>query len=142
MVSNLFCYGDFPLGGKELEEVKSLRILGVIFDSKLMLGTHLPEVVSKAARPLDVVRRAGKLFDCPQVLKSCFNAYVLLNLEYRAPVWKPSAESHLSLLDSVVRSAEGLGEGELCCLRQRGRSVLSVCSMRFITEWTTLCMSI
>ena len=50
------------------------------------------------------------------MLKSCFNAYVLSNLDYCAPVWVSSAESRLGLLDSVARSAERLCEGELCCL--------------------------
>ena len=43
--------------------------------------------MSKAARSLDVVRRAGELFDCPRVLKSCFIAYVLYSLEYYALAW-------------------------------------------------------
>ena len=38
-----------------------------------------------------------------------------------------SAESHLGLLDSIVRSAERLCEGELCCLGHRRKaSVLSL----------------
>ena len=61
----------------EVNEVESLRILGVALDSKLTLEMHLQEVVSNAARSLGVVLRAGKLFDCPRVLKSCFNAFVL-----------------------------------------------------------------
>ena len=36
-------------------------------------------------------------------------------LKYCAPMWKSSAKSHLGLLNSVVRSAERLCEGELCC---------------------------
>ena len=55
----------------ELEEVQSLRILGVTFDSKLTFEIQLREVVSKAARSLGVVRQAGQLFNCPRVLKSC-----------------------------------------------------------------------
>ena len=39
--------GDFTLGGVELEEVKSLRILGVTLDSKLTFETYLREAVSK-----------------------------------------------------------------------------------------------
>ena len=74
-------YGDLTLGGTEFE-VKSLCILGVTVGSKLTFETHWREVESKA---LNVVRRAEKLFDFPRVLKSCFNAYVLSNLEYRAP---------------------------------------------------------
>ena len=94
-------------------------ILGATFDSKLTFETHLRNVMSKTARRLRVVRRAGKLFDCSRVLKACFNAYVLSNLEYHAPVWMSSAESHLSFLDSVVRSAEILCEGELRWLGHR-----------------------
>ena len=44
----------------ELEELKSLRILGVTLDSKLTFETHLRKVVSKAIRSLGIVRRAGE----------------------------------------------------------------------------------
>ena len=80
-------YGDPTLVGAELKLAKDLRILGVPFNSKLTSETHLREVVSKAARRLDVVLRGGKLFGCSRVLKSCFNEYGLFNLEYFAPVW-------------------------------------------------------
>ena len=78
-------YEDLSLGGGEFEEIRSLCILGVTFDPKLTFETHLREVVSKAARGLGVVRQVEKLYDCPGVLKSCFNACVLSNLEYCAP---------------------------------------------------------
>ena len=87
--------------------------------------------MAKAARSLSVVRRAGKLFDCLRVLKICFNACAFLNLEYCAPVWMSSAESHLSLLDSVVRSAEMLCESERCCLGH-SRKVTALCLLHKI----------
>ena len=77
-------YGDLTLGGVALDKVRALRILGVTFDSKLTFETHLREVVSKAAMSLGVVHRAGKLFDCRRMLKSCFSAYILSNLKYCA----------------------------------------------------------
>ena len=61
---------------------------------------------------MGVARQEGKLFHCPRVLKSCFNAYVLPGLQHSAPVQMSSAESHLNLLDRVVYSAERLCEGE------------------------------
>ena len=45
-------YGDLTLGGAELEELKSPRILGETFDSRLTFDIHLREVVSKAVRNL------------------------------------------------------------------------------------------
>ena len=110
---------DLTLGGAELEKLKRLRILGVTLDSKLTFDTHLQEVVLKAARSLVVVRQVGKLFDCPHMLKSCFNAYVLSSLEYWAHVWISSAESHLVFLDSIVRNAERLCECKRRCLGHR-----------------------
>ena len=92
-----------------------MRILGVTLDSKWTLETHLREALSNTTSSLGFVRRAEKLFDCPRVLKGCFHAYVLFSLEYCAPVRMSSAEFHLGLLDSIVRSAEKLCEGELCC---------------------------
>ena len=124
MVSRSWTNGcsDLTLGGAELEEVKCFRIVGVTSDSKLRIETHLREVVSKAAWSLGVVRRTGKLFDCPRVLKNCFNAYVLPSLEYCAPVSILSAESHLGLLDSTIRSVERLRKDEFCCLGHRRKA--------------------
>ena len=87
-------------------------------DSKLAFETHfhLHEILSKASRNLSAVRRVGMLFDCKHVIQSWFNAYVLHNLEYCASVW---LLSHLSFVDSVVRSAERLYEDEFCCLGHR-----------------------
>ena len=65
-------YGALTLGGTELEDEKSLRILVVTLDSKMTSETHLWKVVSRAARSLGIVRRAGKLFACPRVLKELF----------------------------------------------------------------------
>ena len=58
-------YADLALGGAELEEVRSLRIFWVTFDSKLTYEIHLHSVVSKAARSPEFVIRAGKLFGSP-----------------------------------------------------------------------------
>ena len=80
------CSSDLTLGGAGLEEIKRLRIIRVIFNSTLMFETHLRKFVSKAARSLCIVHWAEKLFDCPRVLKSCFDAYVLCKLEHYANV--------------------------------------------------------
>ena len=48
-------YGDLTLCGAEFEEVKSLRILEVTFDSKLTFETHLRKIESTAARSLGIV---------------------------------------------------------------------------------------
>ena len=70
------------------------------------------------------------------VCSKAVSMHVLSSLEYSAPVWMSSEESHLGLLNSIVHSAErsslGLGRKGMPC----------VCSIRLITEWITLWMSI
>ena len=120
----------------------TLRIPGETFDSKLTFKVYLREVVLKVVSSLGVSRRAGKLFDCQRVLRSCVNAYVLSNLEYCVPVWMSSTETHLSLLDRVVSSAEGCVRVNFVIWGTEGGSVHYDCSISTITEHTTLCMSI
>ena len=67
------------------------------------------------------------------MLKTCFNANILPSLEYSTPVWMSSAEFHLGLLDSIVRSEQKLCEGELCCLGHR-RKVGALCLLHNIYE--------
>ena len=76
-----------------------------------------------------------KLLDSSRVLKSCFNAYVLSSLEYCAFVWMSSVESHLRLLDSIVRSSQcwKVCEGELCCLARR-RKISALCFLYTIYQ--------
>ena len=129
--SRNYAPGYLTHGGAKLEDVKSLRILrilGITLDSKLTFETLFLEVVSNTAKNLEVVRRASKLFDCPRVLKRCFNACILSTVVYCAPVWMLSAESHLNLLDGSVCSVERLCEGELCCLGHRRK----VSALRFL----------
>ena len=125
MVNQCPGYGEPTLGGAELEEARSMRILGESLDSNLTFETHLSEVVWKAVRHLCVVCRSGKLFDCSRLLKSYFTAYILSSLEYRSPVSMSSAESNLGLL-YIVRSAERWCESEVCYLGHR-RKVSTLC---------------
>ena len=78
--------GEITLGGAELEAVKSLRILGISLDSKLTFKTHLREVVSKAARSLGVVSRAGKYL-IVHVCSRAFSMHMFFsNLKHCLPV--------------------------------------------------------
>ena len=55
--------------------------------------------------------------------------------------WRLAGKSHLGMLDGVVRSAETLCEGELCCLGHR-RKVNELCLLYEIYHRSgPLCMS-
>ena len=61
---------------RTIEELKSLSINGIPLESKLAFETHLWEIVSKSTISLV----AGRLFACPRVLESSFNACVFVQL--------------------------------------------------------------
>ena len=64
------------------------------------------------------MRRARKLFNCPHVLKGCFNAYVLFSLDYCALVWM-SLRGLIWVCWSIVSSAERSWKSGFCCLGHR-----------------------
>ena len=131
-------YGDLTLKGVELEEVESRRTLGVNLNSKLTFETYLGKVGSKALGVWVSYADQVSYFDCPRMIKSCFNAYTCLIKR----LWTSSAEYHLDLLDSVFRYAKRLCEGELWDLGHGRKINVFFCFIRFITERIALCMSI
>jgi hypothetical protein len=59
-----------------LDVSQSLVVLGVTLDSKLMFEAHIREVVSSSSRALGIMRKASQIFQCPNVLETCFRSYV------------------------------------------------------------------
>jgi hypothetical protein len=90
---------------------------------------HLRSVSRSASQKLGIMRRSWRIFGDHSLSLKCFNSFVLPILEYCAPVWRSAAESHLKLLDRVVRGAGFLVGGfEPCDLAHR-RSVATLCML-------------
>ena len=51
------------------------------------------------------------IFRDPTIVSRCFYSFVLPNLEYCSPVWASAADTHLTLLDRVVRSVLSICPG-------------------------------
>jgi hypothetical protein len=109
-----------------LLESKELPILGVCFDSRLMFGAHVRSVAATAAQKLGIMRKARRLFDDQALAVRCFWTYILPFLEYCSPVWGSTAQSHLCLLDRIVRGAAALTAGGVQCDLNHRRTVASV----------------
>ena len=109
-------YDDLTLGGDEIKELQSLGILEITLVSNLTLEIHLREVVSKAAcRAL--TRKVNWLSTCAGELFQCIDFVQLGVLCPRVDA--AGGVSYLGWLDGIVRSAEKLCDGELCCLGYR-----------------------
>ena len=116
------------LDGTVLKESADLVILGVTFDAKMTFAKHLRSVSSAAAQKLGIMLKSWQEFHDRLLLLRSFWSYVLTVLEYCSAVWCSAADSHLKLLDRVVRSAGFLARGVLECIAHR-RSVAELCML-------------
>ena len=103
------------LDGTVLKESADLVILGVTFDAKMTFEKHLRSVSSTAAQRLGIMRKSWQVFHDRLLLVRSFWRFVLPVLEYCSAVWCSAADSHLKLLDRVVRSAGFLAGRVLEC---------------------------
>ena len=89
---------------------------------------HLRSVSSAAAQRLGIMRKFWQVFHDQSLLLS-FWSFVLPVLEYCSAVWCSAADSHLKLLDRIVRSAGFLARGVLDCYLAHRRSVAELCML-------------
>ena len=117
------------LDGTVLKESADLVILGVTFDDKMTSGRNLRSISSAAAQRLGIMRKSWKVFHDRSLLLRSFWSIVLPPFEYCSALWCSAADSHLKLLDRVVRSAGFLAGGVLECNFAYRRSVEELCML-------------
>lgn len=87
----------------ELEQVDSVRDLGVIHDSKLTYERHVDHIVKKAYRTMGFVLRASSQFSNLKVLKILYCSLVRSVLEYCSQVWNPLYNVYIDRIESIQR---------------------------------------
>ena len=117
------------LGLTVLKESADLVILGVALDAKMTFEKHLRCVSSASAQRLGIMRKSWQVFHDRSKLPRSFWSFVLPVLEYCSPVWCSAVDSHLKLLDRVVRGAAFLAGGVLECNLAHRRSVAVLCML-------------
>ena len=81
-------HATYTLEGLDLENVESIKYLGVTITSDLRWNTHVSNVCTKANRTLGFLRR--NLYSCPQDVKeAAYKGLVRPVLDYGSSVWDP-----------------------------------------------------
>ena len=81
-------HASYTLEGTDLENVESIKYLGVTITSDLRWNTHVSNVCTKANRTLGFLRR--NLYSCPQEVKeAAYKGLVRPALDYGSSVWDP-----------------------------------------------------
>ena len=86
-----------------LENVESIKYLGVTITSDLRWNTHVSNVCTKANRTLGFLRR--NLHSCPQEVKAAYKGLVRPVLDYGSSVWDPPGVVLQEELESVQKRA-------------------------------------
>ena len=97
-------YASYILEGTDLENIESIKYLGVTIASDLRWNTHVSHVCTKANRTLRFLRR--NLYFCPQEVKeAAYKGLVRPVLDYGSSVWDPSGVVLQEDLESVQKHA-------------------------------------
>ena len=95
---------SYTLEGTVLENVESIKYLGVTVTSDLKWNSHIRNVCSKANRTLGFLRR--NLFSCPQDVKeAAYKSMVRPIPEYGSTVWDPHCIGLIDKLENVQKRA-------------------------------------
>ena len=97
-------HASYTLEGTDLENVESIKYLGVTITSDLRWNTHVSNVCTKANRTLGFLKR--NLYSCPQeVKKAAYKGLVRPVLDYGCSVWEPQGVVFQEELEIVQKCA-------------------------------------
>ena len=95
---------SYTLEGAVLENVDSIKYLGVTITNDLRWNMHISNICTKANRTLGFLRRI--LFSCPQNVKeAAYKSMVCPILEYGSSVWDPHPDKLQEELGKVQNHA-------------------------------------
>ena len=97
-------HASYTLEGADLENVESIKYLGVTITIDLRWNTHVSNVCTKANRTLGFLRR--NLYSCSQEVKeAAYKGLVRPVLDYGSSVWDPPGVILQEELESVEKRA-------------------------------------
>ena len=102
---------SYKIGDKTLKHVDHHPYLGVEFAGNLNWEHHINQVVPKAQRTLNLLRR--NLTGCSQNTRDlAYKALVRPVLEYAGSAWDPHQSNHVQRLEAVQRKAARFVTGQ------------------------------
>lgn len=100
----------YNINNTQIATVTSQLDLGVIISDDLSWSAHIQHVASKANRMLYLIRKAFP--NCTLInLGQFYRIYIRPILEYAGPVWHPSLQRDVDLLENIQRKATRLTLG-------------------------------
>ena len=102
-------------------------IFGVLSDARMTFTKHRRSVSRAAAQRFGILRKSWQVFHDRSLCQRSFRSFVQQVLEYCSAVLCSAADSHVKLLDRVVRNANFLAAGVIECNLPHRRSAAVLC---------------
>jgi hypothetical protein len=91
------------MDGQIIERCDKIVDLGVVLDSDMSFLAHYNYVISKCMRMLGFIKRFGREFDDPYVLKHLYVSLVRPIIEFGCCVWSQYYQVHIDRIEMIQR---------------------------------------
>lgn len=98
------------IGSTDIEQVNTIKLLGVTIESSLSWSKHINNIVVKMGRGIGMTRKCSA-FITPSIMKSVIHSLVLSHLEYCPVIWSSATKSDLKKLQTAQNKAARLALG-------------------------------
>jgi len=116
---NIKIKSDYYLNQTKLQEVQTVKDLGVTFEEQLKFNDHCHDKIKKAYSMLGLIKRNFNLL-CRDSFVMLYKSMVRSHLEYANSVWNPHGEGLIKELERVQMRATKLVSGlRKTCYKQR-----------------------
>ena len=116
---------DLRFKGEEVETVNELKLVGFVFDSKMIFEPMTKRTSAKGRAKIAALYRLKPFLDSSN-LETMYNAFVRSSLEYGNLHYMVAAPTHLQKLDRIQATAERLGNFKVESLQARRESDASL----------------
>ena len=98
---------DVHLGGTKIKFEKTVKFLGMTFDNKFTLLSHITELITKCHKDLNLMRmlRGTKFGSNKTSLLLLYKSLIPSKLDYGGIVYACASKTHLDKLDSIQQKA-------------------------------------
>ena len=96
---------NYNINGHIIEQVTTMKDLGVIVSDDLSWSQHIETIVSKANKILGLIKRICKEVKNVQTRRTLYCTLVRSKLECASNVWSPYTIKHRLLIENVQRCA-------------------------------------
>ena len=98
---------SYDLSSHIIEQVKSIKDIGVTMDSELSFDEHINIKIDTANKIVGIIRRSYRYLNC-EIFLPLYKCLVRSHFDYAVSVWDPYKIKHITDIEDVQRRATKL----------------------------------